>query len=132
MFGVIVFVDVAAAVLVAPANWQNSAPDWRTSTLYSWAGESPLRMMSKSPDVGSEVTAGSTCGEIESTKSVSDVYAPVTGTVVARNESLDSAPELINSDPYGEGWMLEIRPADGADPEGLLTADAYQSGLDQS
>ena len=84
------------------------------------------------PDVGSEVTAGSTCGEIESTKSVSDVYAPVTGTVVARNESLDSAPELINSDPYGEGWMLEIRPADGADSEGLLTADAYQAGLDQS
>jgi glycine cleavage system H protein len=84
------------------------------------------------PDVGSDVTAGSACGEIESTKSVSDVYAPVTGTVVARNESLDSAPELINSDPYGEGWMLEIRPADGAGSEGLLTADAYQAGLDQS
>jgi glycine cleavage system H protein len=84
------------------------------------------------PEVGSDVTAGSTCGEIESTKSVSDVYAPVTGTVVARNESLDSAPELINSDPYGEGWMLEIRPADSADAEGLLTADAYQAGLDQS
>jgi glycine cleavage system H protein len=84
------------------------------------------------PDVGSDVTAGSSCGEIESTKSVSDIYAPVTGTVVARNESLDSAPELINSDPYGEGWMLEIRPADGAGSEGLLTADAYQAGLDQS
>jgi glycine cleavage system H protein len=84
------------------------------------------------PDVGSDVTAGSTCGEIESTKSVSDISAPVTGTVVARNESLDSAPELINSDPYGEGWMLEIRPADGAGSEGLLTADAYQAGLDQS
>ena len=84
------------------------------------------------PDVGSDVTAGSTCGEIESTKSVSDVYAPVTGTVVARNESLDSAPELINSDPYGEGWMLEIRPADDAGSDGLLTADAYQAGLDQS
>ena len=82
------------------------------------------------PDVGSDVTAGSTCGEIESTKSVSDVYAPVTGTVVARNESLDSAPELINSDPYGDGWMLEIRPADGADAEGLLDAEAYQAGLD--
>ena len=84
------------------------------------------------PEVGSDVTAGSTCGEIESTKSVSDVYAPVTGTVVARNQSLDSAPELINSDPYGEGWMLEIRPAEGAASEGLLTADAYQAGLDQS
>jgi glycine cleavage system H protein len=84
------------------------------------------------PEVGSDVTAGSTCGEIESTKSVSDIYAPVTGTVVARNESLDSAPELINSDPYGEGWMLEIRPADGAGSEGLLTAEAYRAGLDQS
>jgi glycine cleavage system H protein len=84
------------------------------------------------PEVGSELTAGSTCGEIESTKSVSDVYAPVTGTVVARNESLDSAPELINSDPYGDGWILEIRPADGAGSEGLLDAATYQSGLDQS
>ena len=84
------------------------------------------------PDVGSDVTAGSTCGEIESTKSVSDVYAPVTGTVVARNENLDSAPELLNSDPYGDGWMVEIRPAEGAGSEGLLDAEAYQAGLDQS
>ncbi len=84
------------------------------------------------PDVGSDVTAGSTCGEIESTKSVSDVYAPVTGTVTERNEALDASPELVNSDPYGEGWMLEIRPADGAGSEGLLSAEAYQAGLDQS
>jgi glycine cleavage system H protein len=84
------------------------------------------------PDVGAEVTAGATCGEIESTKSVSDVYAPVTGTVVARNESLDTAPELINSDPYGDGWMIEIRPAEGAGSAGLLDAATYQAGLDQS
>jgi glycine cleavage system H protein len=84
------------------------------------------------PDVGTEVTAGATCGEIESTKSVSDVYAPVTGTVVARNENLDAAPELINSDPYGDGWMLEIQPSGGADTAGLLDADAYQAGLDRS
>jgi glycine cleavage system H protein len=84
------------------------------------------------PDVGSEVTAGATCGEIESTKSVSDVYAPVTGTVVARNEGLDSAPELINSDPYGDGWMLEIRPAEGGDAQGLLDVAAYQASLDDS
>lgn len=82
------------------------------------------------PEVGADVTAGSPCGEIESTKSVSDVYAPVTGTVVARNESLDSAPELINSDPYGDGWMFEVRAS--GDPEGLLDAEAYQAGLDQS
>jgi glycine cleavage system H protein len=84
------------------------------------------------PEVGAEVTAGTPCGEIESTKSVSDVYAPVTGTVVARNESLDAAPELINSDPYGEGWMLDIRPAADAAAEGLLDAAQYQAGLDQS
>ena len=83
------------------------------------------------PDVGAEVSAGTPCGEIESTKSVSDVYAPVTGTVVSRNESLDTAPELINSDPYGDGWMLEIRPSGDA-AEGLLDAQTYQAGLDQS
>jgi glycine cleavage system H protein len=85
------------------------------------------------PETGTEVTAGQACGEIESTKSVSDIYAPVTGTVVSRNESLDSAPELINSDPYGDGWMFDIRPAGAVDAtEGLLDAAAYQAGLDQS
>lgn len=83
------------------------------------------------PEVGAEVAAGTTCGEIESTKSVSDIYAPVTGTVAARNESLDSAPELVNSDPYGDGWLVEIRLAEGGAGEGLLDAKAYQEGLDQ-
>ncbi len=82
------------------------------------------------PEVGAEVTAGTPCGEIESTKSVSDVYAPVSGTVVARNENLDATPELINSDPYGDGWMIEIQPSSAA--EGLLDAEQYQAGLDQS
>jgi glycine cleavage system H protein len=82
------------------------------------------------PEVGAEVTAGTPCGEIESTKSVSDVYAPVSGSVAARNENLDAAPELINSDPYGDGWMIEIRPSAAA--EGLLDAAQYQAGLDQS
>ncbi|MDQ1618538.1 MAG: glycine cleavage system protein [Actinomycetota bacterium] len=84
------------------------------------------------PDVGAEVTAGQPCGEIESTKSVSDVYAPVTGTVVARNESLDTAPELINSDPYGDGWMMEIRPDGDPSTADLLDAAAYQEGLADS
>ncbi|MGZ4595201.1 MAG: glycine cleavage system protein GcvH [Actinomycetes bacterium] len=84
------------------------------------------------PEVGAQVTAGQPCGEIESTKSVSDVYAPVTGTVVARNESLDAAPELINSDPYGDGWMLDIRPEGDLDEADLLDAQAYQAGLDAS
>lgn len=84
------------------------------------------------PEPGAHVTAGQPCGEVESTKSVSDVYAPVTGTVVERNESLDSAPETVNSDPYGDGWMLTIRPDDGMSAEGLLDAAAYQSSLDSS
>jgi len=81
------------------------------------------------PEVGSHVTAGETCGEVESTKSVSDIYAPVTGTVLERNENLDSSPELVNSDPYGDGWMMAIQPdGDSADGE-LLDAATYESGL---
>ena len=64
------------------------------------------------PEVGDTVEAGSTCGELESTKSVSDVYAPVTGEVVARNDALDATPELVNTDPYGGGWLFEVVPAD--------------------
>ena len=79
------------------------------------------------PDEDAAVTAGSPCGEVESTKSVSDVYAPLTGTVAARNEALDASPELVNSDPYGDGWMLAIRPDDGAAVEGLLDAAAYEA-----
>ena len=83
------------------------------------------------PEVGAPVTAGVPCGEIESTKSVSDVYAPVTGTVAARNESLDATPELINSDPYGDGWMIEITPQDAVEEaDGLLDAAGYAAGLD--
>ena len=82
------------------------------------------------PAPGTEVTAGQSFGEVESTKSVSDVYAPVAGTVTARNEQLDSAPELVNADPLGDGWMVELRPADGVDAalsaDGLLDEAAYQ------
>ena len=81
------------------------------------------------PEVGSHVTAGEPCGEVESTKSVSDVYAPVSGTVVERNEALDSAPEVINSDPYGDGWMMTIRP-DQPGGDDLLDAAGYQAALD--
>ena len=79
------------------------------------------------PDVGRDVVAGEPCGELESTKSVNDVYAPVTGTVVARNEALDDSPELVNSDPYGAGWMVEIVPSDAAAVEELLDADTYRA-----
>ena len=77
------------------------------------------------PTVGDSVEAGQPFGEVESTKSVSDVYAPVSGTVVARNERLDSQPELVNADPYGEGWIVEIE-ADATALDGLLDAAAYQ------
>ena len=81
------------------------------------------------PAVGTEVEAGQSLGEVESTKSVSDVYAPVTGTVTACNDRLEAAPELINTDPFGDGWIVEIRPAAGVDDalagSTLLDASAY-------
>jgi len=79
------------------------------------------------PDVGSTVQAGEPMGELESTKSVSDLFAPISGELVARNEGLDAAPELCNSDPYGEGWIAEIRPNDPSDVDGLLTAADYEA-----
>ncbi len=77
------------------------------------------------PEAGEAVEAGQSCGEVESTKSVSEVYAPLAGTVTARNEALDGSPELVNTDPYGEGWMLEIRLSDPSAVEGLLDAQGY-------
>jgi glycine cleavage system H protein len=82
------------------------------------------------PEVGAEVGTGSAVGELESTKSVSDVYAPFEGRVVAVNESLDQTPELVNSDPYGEGWLFELVPADPGAVDELMDAAAYQESLD--
>ncbi len=84
------------------------------------------------PEVGAELATGTAVGELESTKSVSDVYAPVAGTVVARNEALEQTPELINSDPYGEGWLIELRPTEAAQVESLMDADEYQSQVEAS
>ncbi|MEO3929474.1 glycine cleavage system protein GcvH [Micromonosporaceae bacterium B7E4] len=78
------------------------------------------------PDEGATVQAGESFGEVESTKSVSEIYAPLTGTVVARNEQLTDTPEVINSDPYGSGWLVEIAPSDASAVAGLLTAEAYR------
>jgi glycine cleavage system H protein len=78
------------------------------------------------PEVGETVTAGTTCGELESTKSVSDIYAPVSGEVVTRNESLDATPELVNSDPYAGGWLFEVVPSDPTETDGLLDSTSYQ------
>ena len=77
------------------------------------------------PADGDHVDAGQSCAEVESTKSVSEVYAPVSGTVVGRNEALDGNPELVNTDPYGEGWMVEVRVDDAAAVAALLDASAY-------
>jgi glycine cleavage system H protein len=84
------------------------------------------------PEPGTTVTAGQPFGEVESTKSVSDVYAPVSGTVVARNDALDATPELVNSDPYGEGWLVEIEPTEAGGVQGLLDATAYRQLIDES
>ncbi len=81
------------------------------------------------PVVGDAVVAGDTCGEVESTKSVSDLYAPVSGEVTAVNGALDATPELVNSDPYGEGWMYELRATDAAALDALLDVDAYTAQL---
>ena len=82
------------------------------------------------PEVGEEVVAGAPCGELESTKSVSDLFAPVTGRVVARNDELDAAPEQVNADPYGAGWMIEIVPADPSELDGLMAADDYRARVE--
>ena len=82
------------------------------------------------PDAGADVTAGESFGEVESTKSVSDLYSPVTAKVVAVNGDLEGSPQLVNSDPYGEGWLIELRAdADSLEDDlrGLLSADAYQA-----
>jgi glycine cleavage system H protein len=78
------------------------------------------------PEVGKAVSAGDAVGEVESTKSVSEIFAPVAGEVSAVNAALDGQPELINSDPYGEGWIIELSVPDAEALEGLLDASAYQ------
>ena len=79
------------------------------------------------PEPGTEVRAGDSLGEVESTKSVSEIYAPVSGRVVARNEALDAYPAVVNSDPYGAGWLVEIEPSDPEAVAGLLDAAAYKA-----
>jgi glycine cleavage system H protein len=84
------------------------------------------------PEPGTAVTAGDSLGEVESTKSVSDVFAPIAGTVLARNDALESQPELLNSDPYGEGWIVEIEVGDIGVVNSLLDADAYRELVEDS
>ena len=77
------------------------------------------------PDEGAELAAGDEFGVVESIKAVSDLYAPVSGTVAAVNDELESAPELVNDDPYGDGWMIELSGVDESEFDDLLTPEAY-------
>ena len=79
------------------------------------------------PPAGTEVSAGEPCAEIESTKTVAELYAPVDGEVTAANDDLDGQPELVNTSPYDQGWMIRLRIADGADLEGMLDSAAYRT-----
>ena len=84
------------------------------------------------PEVGTAVRAGDSCGELESTKSVSDLFAPVNGTVRAVNEALADQPDLVNTDPYGEGWLLDIEVDDDEEVAALMDAETYKGQLEQS
>ncbi|MGH2725522.1 MAG: glycine cleavage system protein GcvH, partial [Actinomycetota bacterium] len=78
------------------------------------------------PGPGTEVSSGQPFGEVESTKSVSDIYSPVTGTITERNAQLEESPDLVNQDPYGEGWMVTITPTTPSELDGLLSVSQYQ------
>ena len=121
--------------------------DLKYSTEHEWVktGEGPARIgitdfaqnalgdivFVQLPEVGTAVRAGDACGELESTKSVSDLFAPVTGTVRAINEALADQPDLVNSDPYGEGWLIDVELDDAAEVEGLMDAETYEGQLEQ-
>ena len=81
------------------------------------------------PEVGATVTGGSSYGELESVKAVSDIFAPASGEVTAVNTAVADAPELVNQDPYGEGWLIRVRLSDPAEVEALMDADAYREYL---
>jgi glycine cleavage system H protein len=84
------------------------------------------------PELGADVDAHDALGELESTKSVNDVFAPVRGTVTARNDALDASPELCSSDPYGDGWILELKVSDPGALDDLLSADEYEATVTSS
>lgn len=83
------------------------------------------------PTVGSSVVAGDACGELESTKSVSDIFAPVSGVVTSVNEAVTDAPETIGADPYGDGWLFDVELSDPAELDGLLDPDGYAELIEQ-
>lgn len=84
----------------------------------------------ETPDVGRSVTAGEACAVVESVKAASDIYSPIAGEIIAANDALAARPELLNADPYGEGWIMKIRPAAEAETSSLLDANAYAATLE--
>jgi glycine cleavage system H protein len=109
--------------------WARVGPDGRVTVGITAFAQDALGdvVFVQVPEVGAEVGSGDALAEVESTKSVSDVYAPLAGTVVAVNDKLADAPELLNQDPYGEGWIFVMEPSDPAALESLLDAEAYQA-----
>lgn len=83
------------------------------------------------PEVGSTVTAGEEAGVVESVKAASDIYSPVSGEVVAINEQLEDSPEMVNSDPYGDGWLFQVKISDASELDELLSADEYQEKIEE-
>ena len=79
------------------------------------------------PKIGENIAQGKVCGEVESTKSVSEIYAPLTGKIVSVNSELDAAPEILNSDPYGAGWIIEVEASESTQLDSLLSPTDYQS-----
>lgn len=82
------------------------------------------------PEIGASLSGGDDCAVVESVKAASDVYAPITGEVVAVNDAVANSPEVVNRDPYGDGWLFRLRPADGSELNELLDAATYQSTLE--
>jgi glycine cleavage system H protein len=83
------------------------------------------------PEAGTQVAAGDACAVVESVKAASDVYSPVTGEVVGANDALADSPELVNQDPYGDGWIMRIQPADPSELDALLDPASYEADLDE-
>jgi glycine cleavage system H protein len=105
---------------IAPGRYRIGITDYAQSAL----GDIVYLQM---PKVGDSIEAGKVCGEVESTKSVSEIYAPISGTVTAVNDELDSAPETINAEPYGKGWLFEVENSAQNQLSELLAPEAYSA-----
>jgi glycine cleavage system H protein len=111
-------------------DWVRVDGDEATFGITWWAQDALGDMVYASlPEVGAPVASGQPYGELESVKSVAEIYAPVGGEVVAANDALTAEPALVNADPYGDGWLIRVRLADAAELGGLMDADAYKEFL---